>query len=663
VSDVTFTTTAPPALGDDRRPDAAARSVRDRGRYLTGLDGVRALAVSAILIGHLNVTSIRLYWLRGGRLGVSTFFVLSGFLITRGLLHEREITGRTSLSHFWMRRARRLLPALYLGLLGSMLIAMLRFSPPDNRVGAQFISTLFYVKNWWLLSFGGTSGPILDQYWSLSIEEQFYLVFPIVFLLATRILGRRWSVASFAALALASYTFCYLASRRGNWEVAYFATPSRMCEILAGVVLSCVVASASFESIARRSWFTPATQVAGAVGLVTLLTLWHVQDLQWTTFHRTIPINVLATCLLIVSCLTLGPVSSLLSLRPLRWLGRISYGAYLYHVAIYFVVDGSRLHVHNALVLNVVRIGLTLVVADLSFRFVEQPLRRRTTPTGGRFVVAYGAPAVLILILALTLPFPAPVHPAPAVSTTGFTVTDAKAGRSATRVTVVGDELAQASLPGLHQLVAADPRRTWVSVHTAADCPIGVSRAMSLGGKVVAPDSKCRWLWFSLAAMLPNERPDTLVLVMGVSDLADHTLANRTWGHLGEAAADLEEAAALQRLALSLDRRHIAHVVWYALPVETAVRTYLANSAAAKQAAPVAWTGAPPPAAPTVGELRRRAARLTELLREVAARHPGIEVRTLPTDPGVALRPFTAGVAASTSLLGRADWGALLRAR
>jgi peptidoglycan/LPS O-acetylase OafA/YrhL len=646
---------------DPEDPKTGYAATPLHARYLGGLDGLRAFALMAILIGHLAYSSsIRTFWIRGDWLGVSTFFVLSGFLITRGLIHEHDHTGTTSLSRFWMRRAKRLLPALYAALLFLMLISVFKLTPMDKQLPTQFITTLFYVRNWYYLSFHGINGPVMFQYWSLSIEEQFYLVAPLVFLLSLKWLGRKKAVFVFIALGLASYIRAYYVSRSGNWNGVYFSTPTRVGEILAGVVLAFVMTTHAVRRLEGRRWWTPLAQVTGAIGLVSIIVLWHITGVEWTTFHRSVPVNVIATCLVIVACTTAGPLSSFLAISPLRWLGRISYGAYLYHLGLYFIITGERFHIHNDTVLAFVRIGATLLVADISYRFLEQPLRRRTTPTGKRFVVAYSLPAIGLIILALTLPFPTVKHAKP-VSLGTFASGDALAASSAPRVAVVGDELAQASLPALHQLTDADPTRLWVSVHTAARCPIAGPVPLALDGKVVLPDHDCRWVWFTLPSMLPYEKPDTLVMLMGIADLADRELPNHTWGHLGQPAANLQEQAALESLAKLFKQRHIKQVVWYLPPPDAAVKTYQAYS----QGVSADTTGAaakagPPPPAPTTAELRQRAAALAAIMHEVSARYPNIQVLPLPSDPSAVLQPFASSGPTGPPVLGTETWRQLL---
>ena len=560
-----------------------------------------------------------------------------------------------------MRRAKRLLPALYAALLFLMIISVLDLTPPDTHLPVQFITTLFYVRNWYYLWFRGTNGPVMFQYWSLSIEEQFYLVAPVVFLVSLKWLGRKKAVLVFIALGLASYSRAYFVSRSGNWDGVYFSTPTRVCEILAGVVLAFLVATDTFHKVEVRRWFRPLAQLTGAVGLVSIIVLWHITGVGWTTFHRSVPVNVAATVLVIVACLTTGPLSSFLSISPLRWLGRISYGAYLYHLGIYFVITSDRFHIHNDTVLAFVRIGATLLVADLSYRFLEQPLRRRTTPTGGRFVVAYSLPAIGLVILALTLPFPGPKHTNP-VSLGTFATTDALAAKSGTHVAVVGDELAQSSLSGLHQIVDADPTRTWVAVHTAANCPIvgwprGVARR-----QVVLPDHDCPGCGSRWAGLSQREAHRRRAAHGHRRPRRPHPARP----HLGPPRSgrcrppgdagprELRQAAREEpRQARDLVRGP-TRCRGADLPGQQQggrgiidARGHLAQPARH-------------PSRPPSPSCACRAARLTTLMHEVAARHPNIEVRPLPADPATALQPFKAGSSVGAPVLGADDWRALL---
>ncbi len=184
----TVSASAPPKLG-----------------YRPSLDGLRAVSVMAVVLYHAGVS-----WMPGGFLGVEVFFVVSGFLITALLIDERHHSGAISLRQFWIRRARRLLPALYLLLAVVSVASMLVYRDAAGRMGGDVLAALFYVSNWWQIylseSYFAQAGrpPLLQHLWSLAIEEQFYLVFPPLFALGLARRGRKVTRWVLIGLALAS---------------------------------------------------------------------------------------------------------------------------------------------------------------------------------------------------------------------------------------------------------------------------------------------------------------------------------------------------------------------------------------------------------------------------------------------------------------------------
>ena len=683
----TAATLGPPAGADEVPTPATEPGPPPLPKHIPGLDGIRGVAILATLIGHLPYGdwTIRFQWLRGDWFGVSMFFTLSGFLITSHLITERERNGRVSMSDFWSRRAKRLLPALFMSLVLIMFLTTIHVMPVVPHFGGEIITTVFYVKNIAFLYFHQQNSGNLFQFWSLSIEEQFYFVFPVLFVLAWQAFRRR-SAWVFAATMLGLELYLYhLRGTPDRWNHAYFGPP-RFGDILAGVLLAFLVTSTGFRSALTKDGFRRALQVIGVVALVTEAILLNRANLSWVSYWQWAQSGTLTVSILIMAMLVPGPATSVLSIRPLRWVGKISYGAYLYHVAIYYVLTPERTGIHSNGLLSVVRITVVLLVSWASFHFIEQPLRQRAEPSGRRLALAYAAPAAVVVLLALTLPFPEPTRRPPAVSAAAFATTNKLAGKSAHHVVIVGDELAQASLPGLHQVVGADPKQYWVADHLAANCPFVGPSAISLDGHLSLPDHDCRWLWLSYGSLLANERPQTAVVLMGIADLADRLMPDHSWSHLGNADANAQEVRALDKLAMSLERQHPRQVIWYLLPPGAAVKTYLANSATAA-AAPAAstttttsTTAAPgtsagssghadrqtvvvipaPPTPPTTAELRRRAALLDQLMRVVAARHPGIELRSLATDPDAALQPFSPTGPKGPEVLTAEQWRAIL---
>jgi len=315
---------------------------------MPALDGMRAFAVGAVLLYHGQVS-----WAEGGFLGVDAFFVLSGFLITSLLVAEWNGTGSIALASFWARRARRLLPALFLVLLGVALYAAL-FAGSDelDRLREDGLATLGYIANWRFV-FNGES--YFDQFsipsplrhtWSLAIEEQFYLIWPLIVFGVMRwrkTLGALAVVT--AALLTASVVLMIVLYHPGSDPSrVYYGTDTRAQSLLVGALVA--IAFAAFGSakslVARRSF-----QVAGGVGAV--YTLW-----VWTQTYEGSPSlyddgGLLLTAVAVAAVIASvaqpnadGPMASFLALPPLVWVGRISYGLYLWHWPIYLVITESR---------------------------------------------------------------------------------------------------------------------------------------------------------------------------------------------------------------------------------------------------------------------------------------------------------------------------------
>ena len=391
-----------------------------RGRRLPGLDGIRALAISAVLAFHLGILSSnapRALLLTGGFLGVDLFFVLSGFLITALLLEERAVTGRIALGQFWIRRARRLLPALAAMIIGVMVVTPLAMRTAGT-LGTNNLSTtqlrlsgfsaLGYVANWYDMiqsaspfrAFLGESP--FSHCWSLSIEEQFYLIWPLLTVGVIAMARRRWrpvglvvcvvlGTASALAMALSEPSIVV-------WVWGYFATTSRAWELLIGAGLAYLVACRP----------QPGPHLRRALNLAAPLALLGIAWFWWTA-STTAPAGFrggfVAYCLLAAILIAdvaqerPSPVARILSIPPLRGLGRISYGVYLYHWPIFLLLP---LFVHlNATAMNFARLGVTLVVAITSWFLLERPvLSKRLGRLPGLAVAlgASGAAAVALLI-------------------------------------------------------------------------------------------------------------------------------------------------------------------------------------------------------------------------------------------------------------------------
>lgn len=337
--------------------------------------------------------------IKGGFLGVDLFFVLSGFLITRLLLAEERTTGSVDLRAFWLRRAKRLFPALLVLMPAIALFAhFVARGEEGSAIRADALATLAYVANWrailsdksyWELF---QSPSPLEHTWSLSIEEQFYLVWPVVVLLVLRRYGARallGVVLGLAALSILAALVLFDSERTAR---VYYGTDTRAAAILGGAALAIVVRSRTVESrVALRS-----LGLGGALSLVGLAYAWWTIDGRDDFLYRGGFWLTEALSLVLLSCATLSPrslVARALALYPLRAMGAVSYGAYLWHWPIYLFVTAERSQIYGN-GLYVVRLLLTFVIATLSYRFVEEPVRRNGLSTRRALWIVPAATAV-----------------------------------------------------------------------------------------------------------------------------------------------------------------------------------------------------------------------------------------------------------------------------
>jgi peptidoglycan/LPS O-acetylase OafA/YrhL len=380
--------------------------------YQPSLDGIRGLAVLAVVLYHANVP-----WATGGYLGVDAFFCLSGYLITSLLLAEWRDTGHIALVQFWARRARRLLPALFVMLTGMALFCVF-VAKPDvlDQLRLDGISTLFYFMNWRLIA---SSQSYFDQFfaspfrhmWSLAIEEQYYLVWPLitaaVLALTRSAKAMLWLCAALAALSAGLMIAMY----RPDVDPLrlYYGTDTRAQSLLIGSALAAAVASGLFF----RTRGSRTLVVLGAVASCVILGfLWVTLPADHPLLYRGgFVVSGLGVALVITACTQVGsnPLRSALSFEPLRRLGLISYGVYLYHWPIYQWLDGDRLNLSpTSYRLLAVRLAVTLVAAVASFLLIERPIRQgalsnlRLSPTMRTLLAPICATLVLLLLLTTT---------------------------------------------------------------------------------------------------------------------------------------------------------------------------------------------------------------------------------------------------------------------
>ena len=334
--------------------------------YRPSLDGLRAIAVMGVMAWHYVLPGVK-----GGFLGVDLFFVLSGFLITKLLVEEWELTGGIHLGRFYLRRMLRLFPAVFV-----VLLVTLPFVPR-----AWTVQALLYVTNWGILFWHLPPSAIM-QLWSLSVEEQFYLVWPPLFvaLLALR-LPRAAIAVVVVLLATASATYKIVAWHSiDDWSRFYFGSDARADELLIGCALALFM---SWSRLPGRSWFRLSIQIMTIPVVLWLGYLGSQSAVYWRFYYQQggMTLVALGTCVVILQCLVapIHPLRDLLASRALVAIGRMSYGLYLWHSPVGWITDPRNFEWVPILprpALFVLRVCLTFVIAGLSYRFVEQPLLR-----------------------------------------------------------------------------------------------------------------------------------------------------------------------------------------------------------------------------------------------------------------------------------------------
>jgi len=357
------------------------KPVRTDQRYMPGLDGLRALAVLAVIAYHLGVG-----WAPGGLLGVGVFFTLSGYLITDLLLGRYDNTGQLQLADFWRRRARRLLPALFVMLAVVAAWVTLMDRGQLAPVRGAVVSSAAYVSNWWLIAqhssyFARFAAPMpLGHLWSLAVEEQFYLIWPWLLWLLLRLSRKRhglhprlaWATLLLALISAAAMAVLYQPGY--DPTRAYDGTDTRAFAVLIGASLAFVWPSRLLGDDVTETarWILDGI---GAVGLAVIaLLIWRTT--QYSAFLYRGGMVLLSVGTAMVVGAAASPASRLgvvLGWRPLRWVGVRSYGIYLWHYPIIVLTtpaDGRESILREAL-----QVAAAFGVAALSWRFVEEPIR------------------------------------------------------------------------------------------------------------------------------------------------------------------------------------------------------------------------------------------------------------------------------------------------
>ncbi|TMG25671.1 MAG: acyltransferase [Chloroflexi bacterium] len=401
-------------------PEPELESPSRLGR-LAGLDGLRAIAVLAVLLYHSGLD-----WLPGGFLGVEVFFVISGYLITGLLINEWRVHGRIDLRAFWIRRARRLLPALFVLLAATLAYALAWLPGQLAQLRVDVLAAMGYVTNWYLVLGQQSYFANLDRQspllhlWSLAVEEQFYVFWPVVLAAGLWLVGRRvFFVVTLGGALLSAVWMGVLYQPEGDVSRIYYGTDTRLTGLLLGAALAFVW----LPRPGRETWLptSPRWQplvhvVLDGVALAGLAVIaWFllaVDESDAFLFHGGLVLLAAATAVAIAAVVhPAGRIGvGVLDLGPLRWLGTRSYSVYLWHWPVFSVTRPGLDIPLDPVVAFALRLVLTATLAELSFRFVETRFRYRgvsvasNQPATGRPLAAKlawaGSIAAAVMILA-----------------------------------------------------------------------------------------------------------------------------------------------------------------------------------------------------------------------------------------------------------------------
>ncbi len=565
-----------------RTPLLRRQSATGRER-IASLDGLRAVALLIIMGYHFGLN-----WLPGGFIGVDIFYVLSGYLITGLLLSEYHRQSAVNLPAFWLARARRLLPALAIVLVAVTL--MVRFAEPaglypDFRMSA--LSALFYFSNWWQIAASGNyfvaTGAVspLTHTWSLAVEEQFYLVWPLVvlgvmhlargylrgvrILLALSVVG---AVASAVEMAL-------LYNPLANTTRLYFGTDTHAQSILVGSAMACALTMIErrrgTEGMAPRARSLGARRLlvlaglAGLAGTAILSSL--VDGTSWFDYQGGFFLSALSSAAVIVAAVTVptGVIARFLSLRPLIWLGTISYGAYLWHFPVFVYLDAARTG-QTGFVLLLVRFAATFALAEASFSLVE---RRVMYGTFWRSLKALAPTAVTITATVAVIIAGTVVPATAAVKVSRFHEQPSEV--KPPLLVVLGDSTAYTL--GF-ALVATAPTGTRVDNGGLFGCGLALGTfvsnnppkpelAMFPACNSATPVSQ-QWPALDARAVADTAPGDVVLFVSGPWEVQD-VLRNGTWWNIEE-RADQRYLLGQMRKAVAIATANGAHLEFATMP-------------------------------------------------------------------------------------------------
>jgi peptidoglycan/LPS O-acetylase OafA/YrhL len=548
----------------------------ERRGGIPALDGLRAVAVALVLAQHGGIPGMG-----GGFLGVDVFFVLSGFLITSLLLDELGRTGRIDLTGFWIRRARRLLPALVLMVLAVGAARELLPAQALDGLRNDAIAAFLWVANWRFVAQktdyftqGAPPSP-LQHAWSLGVEEQYYFVWPVLLIVVTLLSawrakryfmpatvgGVRFAVFLIATLgAIASAAAAIVFVSDGTRDRIYFGTDTRAQALLVGSAAAALLVR-DWPSLnrgwclIRSRWGRRVARMLPVVGLAGLAAATHLAKGSAADFRHGLLIGVAIAAVLVVAPVTLeqrGLVARALALPPLVWLGAISYGIYLWHWPIFLALNGE-LTGWAGLPLFAARCGVTLAVAVASYWLIEQPIRRWRPSRVPLLPLAAASVATAAAVTLLVVPvgpglrepgLPPDVAAVAAVSAAQPGGSRPVGPRDPNRpftVSVFGDSI---GWTWMHYLPPT-PGFAFLD-HTVIGCSLVRGTPYRYIGQTLEQRSECDGWPVRWSNQVSQDQPDVALLVVGRWETVDRVNEGQ-WTHIGDPTFNAYLNGELQR--------------------------------------------------------------------------------------------------------------------
>jgi len=520
-----------------------------RLHFQPALEGLRGLSVLGILLFHSNFE-----WAAGGFLGVSTFFTLSGFLIMSLFLVEHDRFARIDLLAFWSRRFRRLMPASLITLAAIALFGA-GIEAPDQlgRLRGDILWALAYLGNWRFIFSEAAYAQLFTEpsavlhFWSLGIEEQLYLAFPIAVTIAFAVArGSRAALAGSIGMLVAGS----LAATLVLWQMdvardrIYYGTDTRAAELLIGALLALWLANRSLGAAGARC-----VKALGTAALLAVLALWVLWDLESGVLYRGgLPAYALLSSAVIAAAVQpSGAVRSVLSWRWIRRLGRISYGVYLYHWPIYLWLTSERTGLGEAQ-LFALRVALTVGIAILSYDRIEAPIRERRILVGRRAFHAAASLACAIVVGTTLLPAGPrgdSIDFAESLAVERSTSGDVPANdlptrhRATPRLAVFGDSTALQLDRGLRRWGSESEEAEVLAGWTGLGCGVARAGRYRYRMRERSAPAACRDRDRNWEDRLDAVRPDIAVVLVGPWEVSDRKLpGDDAWRKPGDPIFD-----------------------------------------------------------------------------------------------------------------------------